>query len=92
MKQRRGNCYVTSEALFHLIGGKRAGWTPMRAKVGKETHWFLQHASGVIIDATRRQFPSGTKYADVRGCGFLTRRPSRRARALMSTLVWREAA
>jgi hypothetical protein len=88
----RGNCYVTSEALFHLLGGKRAGWTPMRLRVGRETHWFLRHTSGLVIDVTSRQFPRAPRYAKARGCGFLTRRPSRRARTLMRQLVWQEAA
>jgi hypothetical protein len=28
--RRRGNCYYTSEALYHILGGKAAGWKPMR--------------------------------------------------------------
>lgn len=31
-RARRGNCYVTSEALYHLLGGKAAGWTPHSLK------------------------------------------------------------
>lgn len=85
---RRGNCYVASEAIYHLLGGKRAGWTPVRAKVGKETHWFLRHASGLILDVTRKQFNRNARIFGARGCGFLTKRPSKRARALMDQLVW----
>lgn len=28
MKKRRGNCYVAAEALYHLLGGKAAGYVP----------------------------------------------------------------
>ena len=27
-QKRRGNCYVTCEALYHLLGGKAAHYTP----------------------------------------------------------------
>lgn len=84
----RGNCYVTCEALYHLLGGKRAGWTPMSVRHEGDVHWFLRHASGVILDPTRRQFRDVPPYKSARGRGFLTKRPSRRARALMRTLVW----
>lgn len=92
-KERRGNCYVASEALYHLLGGKRAGWTPMRVRVTcKETHWFLKHRSGLILDPTRRQFLprklTAYTYSLAVGSGFLTKRPSRRARALMERIVW----
>ncbi len=85
----RGNCYVTSEALYHLLGGKKAGWVPMRMRIGVETHWFLQHReSGLRIDATASQFLTPQDYSTARGSGFLTREPSRRARMLMNTMVW----
>jgi hypothetical protein len=75
--------------LFHLLGGKRAGWKPMRVKMAKDTHWFLQHTTGIVIDPTKKQF--GIKrvpYGKAVGCGFLTKKPSRRAKKLMKTLVW----
>ena len=89
--RRRGNCYVTTEALYHLLGGKNAGWKPMRMRMGADTHWWLQHTSGLILDATRSQF--GNYIPDYRGgvgAGFLTSYPSRRARQLMDTLVWQD--
>ena len=86
---RRGNCYVTSEALYHLLGGKAAGWKPMRMPVDGESHWFLQHSSGLILDATAKQFGRHKPaYSQARGNGFLTLGPSRRARELMTKLVW----
>lgn len=89
---RRGNCYVASEALFHLLGGKAAGWTPMSVRTPGDVHWFLRHADGRILDPTAAQFAGKPKpdYAAARGRGFLTRKPSKRARALMDRIVWQE--
>lgn len=84
----RGNCYVTSEALYHLLGGKAAGWTPMCMKVHGETHWFLKHKSGIIVDATKNQFAVPPLYFNARAKGFLTKLPSERARKLMDLLLW----
>lgn len=88
----RGNCYVTSEALYHLVGGRAAGWKPMNVRHEGDSHWFLQHAGGTILDATAAQFKTPPPYAQAVGRGFLTREPSKRARALMKTLIWQEAA
>lgn len=98
-RQRRGNCYAASEALYHILGGKAAGWTPMHIKMtdpgasNTENHWFLRHKSGMILDPSTQQFdhPGWWKrpdYSKARGSGFLTKRPSRRARALMKRLTW----
>ena len=92
MSKRRGNCYVTCEALYHLLGGKEAGWIPMRMRWERDTHWFLRHASGLILDPTASQFqdpPTHAAYGQLaRGSGFLTKCPSKRARELMDKLVW----
>jgi hypothetical protein len=86
---KRGNCYVTSEALFHLLGGKAAGWTPMSVRTDTDVHWFLKHSSGMILDATAAQFGGHLPdYTQARGRGFLTRRPSKRAAALMERMLW----
>jgi hypothetical protein len=53
-----------------------------------DSHWFLRHASGLILDATASQFESAPDYNAAKGCGFLTAGPSRRARDLMARLVW----
>lgn len=85
-----GHCYAASEALYHMLGGKEAGWKPMHMKVsvdGKEVpHWFLQHESGEIIDLTADQFPPGSlDYSQAKGKGFQTPGggPSARAREFM---------
>jgi len=84
----RGNCYVTSEALYHLLGGKEAGWTPMNLRHEGDSHWFLRHSSGLMLDPTSPQFATPPDYSKARGRGFLTRRPSKRAQQLMARLVW----
>lgn len=96
MPNRRGNCYAASEALYHILGGKRAGWKPMRFPLfGKDeridTHWFLMHESGVILDPSVRQFGNWVPdYTEARGSGFLTKKPSKRARKLMKELTWQQ--
>jgi len=92
---KRGNCYVTCEALYHLLGGKAAGLTPHTVRVGREVHWFLVLAVGswsVVLDPTKSQFPRGTAipYNRARGRGFLTKRPSKRALAMMRAMVYQE--
>lgn len=86
---------MAAEALYHILGGKAAGWTPMvipknRGSVG-DSHWFLRHSSGMRLDPSRLQFKGCAPcYGLARGSGFLTKRPSRRARALMRQLTWQE--
>jgi hypothetical protein len=92
---RKGNCYVTCEALYHLLGGKDAGWKPMVLNISDgDNHWFLKHESGMILDPTKSQYGKNPKipYNEARGCGFLTKKPSKRAAVLMDTLVWQENA
>lgn len=86
----RGNCYVTCEALFHLLGGKAAGYTPHTVRHEGDTHWYLVHTSGLRIDPTASQFQTPPPYGQGRGRGFLTRAPSRRARELMRLLVFQK--
>lgn len=52
-------------------------------------HWFLKHKSGMILDLSRKQFGNRhVPYEKARGCGFLTKGPSKRARVLMDRMVW----
>lgn len=95
---RRGNCYAASEALYHILGGKEAGWTPMRVGLlhpngARETHWFIKHASGLILDPAVKQFDSPEwwprpDYSKAIGSGFLTKHPSKRAFDLIQRLTW----
>jgi hypothetical protein len=79
-----GHCYVASEALWHLLGGKGSGWTPQSGPApGGGTHWWLKHDDGRILDATEDQFKGGYDHSQGTGRGFLTAKPSKRARTLM---------
>ena len=89
---KRGNCYVSSEALYHLLGGKAAGWVPQVMQTRLGTHWFLRHRpTGLVVDITATQFGCAPpRYATARGTGFLTKGPSKRAKEMMDKLVWQE--
>ena len=89
---KRGNCYVVSEALYHILGGPTGPWKPCRMRTKRDTHWFLRHrVTGQVLDASRLQF--GTRLPDYQkavGSGFLTKTPSKRARALMEQMTWQQ--
>ena len=88
----RGNCYVTCEALYHLLGGKSQGWKPMHMRYQGDTHWFLlNEKSGQRLDPTSAQFsdpPDQFDYDYAVGSGFLTKNPSKKALILMNRMVW----
>ncbi len=77
------HCYVASEALYHLLGGKEAGFKPMNVKHEGVQHWFLLSNKGVVIDVTADQFSTPVPYDQARGRGFLTKKPSKRAQTLI---------
>ena len=87
----RGHCYVFSEALFYILGGKRKGWMPQTCDVirdGKKVgvHWFLINPDGgYALDPTAKQFTSDEHvlYAFAVGRGFLTKKPSKRTKELI---------
>lgn len=85
----RGNCYITCEALYHLMGGKQGEWRPMQMRHEGDSHWFLKHkVHGTIMDPTRDQFDYLPPYFLARGRGFLTKEPSKRAREMMERMLW----
>lgn len=70
-----GHCYAASEALFHLLGGKNAGYIPMRASTPLGTHWWIRDKNGNFLDPTAEQFTSiglPLPYDNGIGAGFLT--------------------
>lgn len=75
-----GHCYAASDALYHMLGGKAAGYTPMVATDDTGgTHWWLRGPKGEIIDVTAAQYTSVGKKPpynapDARGCGFSSRK------------------
>jgi hypothetical protein len=77
-----GHCYVAAQAVYHLLGGRRSGWTPHSGPGGAQgAHWWLQHG-GQVLDPTADQYPA-YDYAQGRGRGFLTAQPSRRAQVVL---------
>lgn len=81
-----GNCYVASEALYHILG---RDWRPMVMRIRGGTHWFLKHKSGIILDPSNKQFAKRLNYNKAKGCGFLTKKPSRRAQELIQILTFK---
>lgn len=69
-----GKCYIASEALYYLAGGKTAGLTPVRGALPGDlaplVHWWLRDSEGNVIDLTADQFDFDWPYEDGRGCGF----------------------
>jgi hypothetical protein len=91
-----GHCYAAAEAMFHLVGGRAKGWLPCVMSHSTwsegldpgETHWFIRHErTGEILDPTAPQFDGAVPYDRSKGCGFLTKGPSRRARVIMKRLA-----
>lgn len=81
-----GHCYVASEVTYHLMGGKDAGLTPQFVRHEGQPHWFLRDADGLVIDPTADQFDTLVPYNRARGCGFLTKQPSRRAQIVLDRM------
>lgn len=90
----QGYCYAAAEAFFHLI--RRKGYKMTYLDVGDDfslhekfpqtTHWYITTPDGRIIDPTADQYPHGPPYELGRNCGALTKKPSKRARKLMSAV------
>jgi hypothetical protein len=78
-----GHCYVASEALWHLLGKE---WVPQCVRHEGDTHWYLRHKNGEVLDVTAGQFTSPVPYHLGRGKGFLTKKPSKRAASLLEAV------
>lgn len=91
---------MTVEALWHLMGGHASGWMPTTVRHEGDVHWFLSRwiqpplaaiPVRIVIDPTAKQFKTTPLYHLGHGRGFLTKRPSRRARELMDKMLWQSA-
>lgn len=81
-----GHCYVAAEALWHLVGER--DWQPYVASYVENgercTHWWLVNKrTGRRLDPTREQYDGQPPYAVGRKAGFLTRKPSKRAKIVI---------
>ena len=84
------HCYASAEALYHLLGGKSAGYVACVASFEenneKFTHWWIKNNQNEIIDPTAEQFTSIGKeppYSLGKNAGFLTKNPSKRAQIII---------
>lgn len=81
-----GHCYVAAEVLYHLMGGR--GLKPMFVRHEGQPHWFLwDEWQQLPIDPTASQFDTPVPYHRAKGKGFLTKEPSRRAKAVLDAIV-----
>ena len=82
-----GHCYVACEALWHACGrSPDLRPTVLRMPDGG-THWYLRTPWPYPIDPTADQFSRAVDYAAGRGCGFLTKKPSKRAQIVLDLLA-----
>lgn len=82
-----GHCYVATEALWHLIGGRYSGYRPRYAIDGDgDTHWWLENGSARLDPTSPQYTRTELRKLYVAGvfCGFLTSNPSRRAQIVMN--------
>ena len=85
-----GHCYVATEVLYHLMGSQE-----VKPCCGKDeqgiVHWWLQYKkSGKRIDVTSDQYTSvgnTPSYAVGKGCGFLTKLPSKRTQTVIDRVL-----
>lgn len=82
-----GHCYVASEAFYHLSGGSDSNYCPMYMKIDGITHWFLKDDNDNIVDITAGQFDFDLDYSQARKAAFLTKKPSKRSKILMSRII-----
>lgn len=85
-----GQCYVACEVMRTLHPELRPQVMTVNGN-GEEglpqaTHWFLRDPLGEVVDPTAEQFPSEPRYSEGRGCGFLTKAPSARARSVLERM------
>jgi hypothetical protein len=91
-----GHCYVATEALYHLIGGPYSGYNPYvlnhdlwPTTLNKGyTHWYLMSKDKkilprLVLDPTENQFTVQVPHEKGKACGFLTKKPSKRAQILI---------
>lgn len=84
----KGHCYVATEALYHLLGKRnKETFKPHYVKAYGVTHWYLMNEDRTeMLDPTYDQFPSLPNYDKGVRCGFLTKKPSKRAQILIDRI------
>ena len=85
--KRVRKCYQASEAIYHLVGGKKAGLKPKSMMHEGISHWYLETSDGIVVDVTVDQFETKPDYSHGCGRGFLTKKPSKRAKQLIEIVL-----
>ena len=79
-----GHCYVASEAIWHLLGGRGSELTPKAVRHEGVVHWWLEDGEGHVIDvAARGCFDQAVPRPRGRRRAFLTEQPSQRAQEVL---------
>jgi len=81
-----GHCYHATEALWHLLGRPDGLYPHVVRMPSGETHWYLAGPYG-RVDLTFAQYAEPVPYHCGRGCGFLTRQPSKRAQTVIDRVL-----
>lgn len=83
-----GHCYVACEAFYHLLSKEEQAQFRLKwVKHEGETHFFLERKDGTTVDITVEQFKKWPNYFKGRGCGFLTKKPSKRTQNVLDRIA-----
>jgi hypothetical protein len=75
-----GHCYVASEAIYYLLGGRKSGYMPASITHEGVKHFYLKHReTGSTLDLTGGQFRTPPDYKQGRGSAYRQSQPSKRA-------------
>ncbi len=86
-----GHCYVASEAIYYLLGGRESGYMPASVTHEGVKHFYLKHReTGSTLDLTSGQFRTPPDYKQGRGSAYRQSEPSKRAAIVIARV--REAA
>jgi len=68
-----GHAYGATEALYHLLGGRKSGYQPCLVRHEGHHHWFLKHPeSGEVLDPANEHFETKPNYDAGSVRGFMT--------------------
>lgn len=80
-----GYCYVVSEVYYHYCAPE--GSQPYMLRITQdETHWFVKHPDGTIVDLTAYQFDKPLPYERAQPRSFMTKKISKRGQILAELL------
>ena len=82
-----GHDYASTEAFYHLMGGSDF-YTPMVIKVNGDTYWYVRNndtkAYLYICDKELKDTKLNIDFSKGHGCGFLTKKPSKRTQIILN--------